>query len=508
MERVTLEMRDVAKSFGASRALDGVTLSLRGGEAHALIGENGAGKSTLMKVLSGVYRPDSGTMLLNGAPYEPRGPRAAIQSGVAMIYQELTLAPHLTVEANIMLGRERAALGFVKSGEHRRLVRQVLDLLEHPEIEPNAVVGSLSLGARQLVEVGRALARQARVVVFDEPTSSLTRRDAERLFEVVDRLKASGLCVVYISHFFEEVRRLAERFTVLRDGRTVGGGAVAESSQAEMIALMVGRTLDSLFPRGARRRGEAVLELNALSGRVLPRAAGLTLHRGEVLGVAGLVGAGRTEMLRAVYGLDPVRSGSIRVAGLDFGSPSPRRAIARGLGFLSEDRKGEGLALTLSIEENVTASALGRHARWGWLRLRSRRAAGERWTQRLRVKSDGPTQPVGALSGGNQQKVALARLLHQEADVLLLDEPTRGVDIASKAEIYRLIDELARQGRAVLMVSSYLPELLGVCDRVAVMARGRLGPSRPVEDWTEHAIMEAATVGLDRDGSSGDTKSA
>ncbi len=499
-----LEMRDVTKLFGASRALDGVTLSLRAGEAHALIGENGAGKSTLMKVLSGVYRPNAGTMTLDGLPYEPRGPRDAIKAGVAMIYQELTLAPHLSVEANIMLGREQSSFGFVKRGEHRRVVRRVLDLLEHPEISPTAAVGSLSVGARQLVEVGRALARDARVIVFDEPTSSLTRRDAERLFEVIDRLKSSGLCVVYISHFFEEVRRLAERFTVLRDGRTVGGGLVAESSQASMIAMMVGRALDSLFPRGERRRGDAVLELNALSGMTLPRSAGLALHRGEVLGVAGLVGAGRTEMLRAIYGLDAVRGGVIRVAGVEVRAPSPRGGIARGLGFLSEDRKGEGLALTMSIEENVTATALGRHARWGWLRLRSRREAARRWSARLGVKSSGPTQVVGSLSGGNQQKVALARLLHQEADVLLLDEPTKGVDIASKAEIYRLIDELARQGRAVLMISSYLPELLGVCDRVAVMARGRLGPARRVEDWTEHAIMEEATVGLDPVAASGD----
>jgi ribose transport system ATP-binding protein len=488
-----LAMRGVSKVFGANRALDGVSLALGAGEVHALIGENGAGKSTLMKILSGALRPDSGSMTLAGVPYAPSGPRGARDLGVAMIYQELTLAPHLTVEANVMLGRERTTIGLVRRREHRRLVAQALGLLEHPDIRPEAVAGTLSVGAQQLVEVARALVSDARVIVFDEPTSSLTERDAERLFEVIDRLRARGLAIVYISHFLEEVRRVAQRYTILRDGRAAASGSMAETPPATIIAQMVGRELIEMFPRVPHEPGEVVLDLGELAGRDLPRRADLQLQRGEVLGIAGLVGAGRTELLRAVFGLAPVRSGRVRVKGLEATCATPARRIAQGLGLLSEDRKGEGLALGRSIEDNLTYSALGRYARLGWLDLRRRRAQATRWMGALRVRAAEPAQAVGALSGGNQQKVALARLLHQEADVLLLDEPTRGIDVGSKAEIYRLIGELAAQGKAVVMVSSYLPELMGVCDRLAVMIRGVLSPARPVADWTEHSVMEMAT---------------
>jgi ribose transport system ATP-binding protein len=490
-----LEVRGITKTFGASRALDGVALELAGGEVHALVGENGAGKSTLMKILSGAYRPDAGTMTLAGAPYAPRGPREARALGVAMIYQELTLAPHLTVEANVMLGQERVVAGLIRRGEHRRLTSEALTLLDHPDIRPDAVAGTLSVGAQQLVEVARALVSNARVIVFDEPTSSLTERDAERLFAVIERLRSRGLAIVYISHFLEEVSRIAQRYTVLRDGRTVASGPMAGTSLSTIIAQMVGRDLDELFPKVPREPGEPVLVLEGLSGRSLPRRAGLVLRRGEVLGIAGLVGAGRTELLRAIFGLDAVRSGRVTVKGIAATHARPRRRIGQGLGFLSEDRKGEGLALIRSIEDNLTYSALADHARWGWLNLRKRRAEASRWMERLRVKAAGPSQTIGNLSGGNQQKVAIARLLHQKADVLLLDEPTRGIDVGSKAEIYRLIGELAAQGKAVVMVSSYLPELFGICDRIAVMTRGVLSEARPVSEWTEHAVMEVATGG-------------
>jgi ribose transport system ATP-binding protein len=488
-------MRDVTKSFGASRALDGVSLDLAAREVHALVGENGAGKSTLMKILSGAYRADTGSMTLAGRPYAPRGPRDAHRQGVAMIYQELTLAPHLSVEANVLLGQEPTVAGWLRRREHRRLTAQALAVLDHAEIRPDTIAGRLSVGAQQLVEVARALVSDARVLVFDEPTSSLTERDAARLFAVIDRLRERGLAIVYISHFLEEVRRVAQRYTVLRDGRSVGSGPMAGTDLKTIITLMVGRELTEMFPRVPHEPGEPVLELSEVSGRALPRRADLALRRGEILGVAGLVGAGRTELLRAVFGLDAVRSGRVRVHAVDSPRGTPRRRIAEGLGFLSEDRKGEGLALGRSIEDNLTYSALGSHARWGWLNLRRRRAAATRWMDLLRVRARGPAQPVSALSGGNQQKVVLARLLHQEADVLLLDEPTRGIDVGSKTEIYRMIGELAAQGKAILMVSSYLPELLGTCDRVAVMSRGVLSPARPVGEWTEHRVMEVATAG-------------
>ena len=490
-----LTMRDVCKAFGANRALDGVSLDLQAGEVHALIGENGAGKSTLMKVLSGAYRPDSGAMTLGGRPYAPRGPREARGRGVAMIYQELTIAPHLTVEANVMLGGERTRAGLIRRAEHRRMVTEALALLAHPDIRPEAIAGSLSVGAQQLVEVARALVSDARVVVFDEPTSSLTEHDAARLFEIIGRLRDRGLAVVYISHFLEEVRRVSQRYTVLRDGRTVATGLMDDAPMATIIARMVGRDLTELFPRVPHEPGEPVLELDGLAGRSLPRRADLVLRRGEVLGIAGLVGAGRTELLRGIFGLDPVRAGRVRIAGVEAGTATPRKRIGQGFGFVSEDRKGEGLALARSIEDNLTYPALAKYARRGWLDLRRRRAEAVRWMGSMRVRAQGPGQAIGALSGGNQQKVAIARLLHQEADVLLLDEPTRGIDIGSKAEIYRMIGELAAQGKAVLMVSSYLPELLGVCDRVAVMSRGVLSEARPVGDWTEHGIMEVATGG-------------
>ncbi len=488
-------MREVTKAFGASSALDGVSLDLKAGEVHALVGENGAGKSTLMKILSGAYKPDSGSMTLAGAPYAPKGPREALDLGVAMIYQELALAPHLTVEANVMLGRERVTAGLIRRREHRRLVSEALGLLEHLDIRPEAVAGMLSVGAQQLVEVARALVSNARVIVFDEPTSSLTERDASRLFEVIERLRGRGLAVVYISHFLEEVRRVAGRYTVLRDGRAVASGLMAGTGVSSIIGQMVGRDLTELFPRVPHEPGEVVLELDEVAGRALPRRAGLSLRKGEVFGIAGLVGAGRTELLRAVFGLDAVRAGRVRVKGVRLAKATPRHRIGQGLGLVSEDRKGEGLALGRSIEDNLTYSALRKHAKWGWLNLGRRRAEAVRWMAHLRIKADGPGQAISDLSGGNQQKVAIARLLHQEADVLLLDEPTRGIDVGSKAEIYRLIGEMAAQGKAIVMVSSYLPELLGICDRLAVMTRGVLSDARPVAEWNEHSIMQVATGG-------------
>jgi ribose transport system ATP-binding protein len=495
-------MTGIAKAFGSTQALRGVDLELRAGEIHALVGENGAGKSTLMKVLSGAVVPDAGRMLLDGQPYTPANPQDARRQGVAMIYQELTLAPHLTVEANIMLGMEQTRFGFLRRALHRRRVQEALAVLQHPEIQPDSPVLQLSPGAQQLVEIARALVVEVRVLVLDEPTSALTQEDARHLFAFMRRLRQRGVTLVYISHFLEEVEEVADRFTVLRDGQSVGGGSVAEFARDRIIELMVGRSLIEQFPRFPHTLGEPLLELKDVAGIELPQDVSLTLHRGEILGIAGIVGAGRTELLRAVFGLGAVRRGQIIMKAVRSTTADPRRRIAQGMGLLSENRKEEGLALAQSIDDNLTYSRLTPYARgprwlsaFGLLNLRQRRQAVQQWLAKLGVRCWGPEQPVGELSGGNQQKVALGRLLHQQADVLLLDEPTRGVDIGSKAEIYRLIGELAAQGKAVLFVSSYLPELLGVCDRLAVMARGRLSPVRPVGEWQPEQVMAYATSG-------------
>jgi ribose transport system ATP-binding protein len=410
-----------------------------------------------------------------------------------MIYQELALAPHLTVEANIMLGQERVRAGLIRRREHRKVVAESLALLEHPDIRPEAKVGDLGVGAQQLVEVARALVSSARVIVFDEPTSSLSEHDAERLFAIVERLRTRGLAIIYISHFLEEARRVAQTFTVLRDGKNVAAGQLAATELRSIIAFMVGRNLDELFPRVAHTPGEPVLEIEGVRVRRNAKSVSLVLSRGEIVGIAGLIGAGRTTLVRSIFGLAAVASGRIRVHQFTGGYASPKTRIDQGVGFASEDRKSEGLALSRSIEDNMTYSALKRHARWGWLRLKQRRVEVARWISRLHIAAIGPGQITGNLSGGNQQKVALARLLHQQADVLLLDEPTRGIDVGSKAEIYRLIGEQAAAGKAILVVSSYLPELLGICDRIAVMARGSLSAARPVPEWTEHEIMRVAT---------------
>jgi ribose transport system ATP-binding protein len=486
-----LEIRALRKAFGPTIALEGVDLALAPGEILALVGENGAGKSTLLKILAGAIERDTGDVRLDGAPYRPRGPDDARRAGVAMVYQELSLCPHLTVAENVLLGAEPARFGFVRRAEMEARAARVLASLA--PIDPAAQLGDLPPATQQLVEIARALAEAScRVLVLDEPTSSLAAGDVERLFAVLRRLRSDGASVLYVSHFLEEVKEIADAFVVLRDGRSVGAGRMEGTTASALVEMMAGRAVDTLFPRSERRAGEAVLEVDGLAGAHKPTRAGFVLHRGEVLGIAGLVGAGRTELLRAIFGLDPVRRGVVRV-GAYVGPASPARRLAQGVGLLSEDRKDEGLAAALSIADNLTLSTLDRMGSFGLVSARRQREAAALWIKRLGIRCQGPDQPVLHLSGGNQQKVALGRLLHHDVDVLLLDEPTRGVDVGSKAQIYASIDGLAAAGKAVLMVSSYLPELLGVCDRIAVMRRGELGPARPARDLTEHGLLMEAT---------------
>jgi len=488
-----LRLLSITRRFGATVALDGAALELRKGEVHALLGENGAGKSTLLSIVGGLLRPDGGSMELEGAAYAPRSPRDARAAGIALIHQELSLFPHLTVAENVLVGQEPTRRGLLDGSEMRRRTREVLAEFGHPEIDPDARVARLPIGARQVVEIARAMAARARVVLMDEPTSSLPRGDVERLFAVVRRLAERGVAVLYISHFLEETRAVAQAFTVLRDGRTVATGSLADVGNDELIARMVGRTVSDLFPERPRGAREVVLEVRGLARPPALVQASLTLRRGEVLGIFGLMGSGRTEMVRALFGLDRPAAGEVQISGRGARlAEAPSSRLRQGLGYLSEDRKGEGLALPLSVADNVTLARLSSCSRSFVLQPeRQARQAQER-ADELHVRMRGPQQPVRTLSGGNQQKVAFARLVHQDAEVLLLDEPTRGVDVASRVEIYAAVARAASQGKAVLLVSSYLPELFGVCDRIAVMSRGRLSPARPVEEWSPESALEAA----------------
>jgi ribose transport system ATP-binding protein len=488
-----LETRGLVKRFGSTLAVAGVDFGVGGGEVRALVGENGAGKSTLMNLLSGVFPPDEGEILLGGEPFRPSGPGDAREAGVSMVHQELALAPHLEVAENLFLGMESSRFGVLRRSEMRERAREALSSLEHRDIPPEARVGSLSIAERQIVEIARALLRDVRVLILDEPTSSLSRLDVERLFRLIRRLAERGLAIIYISHFLEEVFEIADTYTVLRDGRSVGEGRIESASVQEIVRLMVGRDIQEMFPRSKRERGEVVLAVQGLGGRRLPRSASFELRRGEVLGVAGLMGAGRTEMVRAIFGLDPVRSGKVRVFAF-VGPAAARERLRQGAGLLSEDRKREGLAAIRSVGENLTLTRLGGLGPLGLVLPRRREAAARTWIDSLGIQCRSPRQKVSELSGGNQQKVALARLLYHDLDVLLLDEPTRGIDVGSKASVYRLIDELALRGKAILFVSSYLPELLGVADRIAVMRRGELLDAVPAQEASEESLLAKAAV--------------
>ena len=461
-----LSLRGVRKRFGVTVALDGVDLDLAKGEVLAVVGENGAGKSTLLNVIARAIEPDQGEVTL-GAP------------GVAYIRQELSLFPHLTVAENILMGREPSRFGVIDRSALIARTRALLVEFGRPEIDPGETVGRLPPASRQVVEICRALAADARVILMDEPTSSLERADVVRLFNSIGKLCARGIAVVYVSHFLEEVRQIATRAVVLRDGRSVWTGRLEEVPDETLIRHMIGRPLDTVFTAAKPRPpGDVVLAVDSVA------EATFEVRRGEILGIAGLVGSGRTELLRAVFGLDATGRGDLVVRGerVDARRRSAVESIRRGLGYLSEDRRVEGLFPHLSVRENLAMT-----------RLDGRDVA--RWVERLRIKVGNLDDSVMTLSGGNQQKVLLARLLHQGAEILLLDEPTRGIDVGTKAEIYGLIRALAREGKAIVMVSSYLPELFGVCDHLAVMNSGRLTAVRPIEAWTPDRVLEAAIGG-------------
>ncbi len=492
-----LEMRGIRKVFGPTVALGHVDLQVLPGEVHALVGENGAGKSTLMKVLSGAHSPDSGEMLFEGAPYLPRNPLDARARGVGMIYQELSIAAHLSVEENIVLGMEPTLGPWIDRKTMRSRAQEALAFFEHPDLQPHMRAGDLSVSAQQLIEIGRSLAMGCKLLVFDEPTSSLAQKDIERLFVLIDKLRDQGISIIYISHFLEEIKRLASRLTILRDGSAIATKDVATTSPEEIVSLMVGRDVKDLYPRSQRSPGKKLLEVKNLAGQQKPLDASLTLHRGEVVGIAGLVGSGRTEFLRVLFGLDPIKSGSVTLNDQPQRShASPAHRWKAGMGMLSENRKEEGLALSLSIADNITLSSLETFGKMGLVSPTKMENASQHWVKTLGIKCFNAAQKIGALSGGNQQKAALARLLQHEVDILLLDEPTRGIDIAAKARLYEAINEIVtdpQRPRAVIVISSYLPELFGICDRIAVMSRGKLTRAVPVSQITPEDVMRVAT---------------
>jgi len=495
-----LTLSNIHKRFGPTIALDGVNLELRKGEVHALIGENGAGKSTLMNVIAGAIRADEGSMLIDGKPYVPTNPLDARLNGIALIHQELSLCSHLSVAENVLMGIESSRMGWLNREALNNRTNEVLKTFHHPDIRPEKRVGDLSVAARQIVEISRAIAADARIILMDEPTSSLQRDDVIELFTLIRRLSAGGITVVYISHFLEEVRQICDRFTVLRDGRSVASGEIAATGDDELIAKMVGRSQSTLFPTREKSKldQETILAVRNLVLPPLLKEASFDLQRGEILGIAGLMGSGRTPLLRAIYGLERPESGTVTVNKKNSvsGGSTPAMRLIEGLGYLSEDRKGEGLTLNLSVADNMTVTKFSSCSRLGWIDLGKQKRQTEKLVNALKIKTQNVRQSVGSLSGGNQQKVIVARLLHQDADILLLDEPTRGIDIGSKAQVYETIAQCADEGKGVLIVSSYLPELFGMCDRLAVMSRGRLSEAKPIDEWTPESVMQAA-VGSD-----------
>ena len=492
-----LAVAGASKRFGGVVALDGVSLAAAAGEALAVVGENGAGKSTLMKVIAGVYAPDAGTVTLDGRPVRFAGPGDALAAGVVLVHQELNLAENLSVRDNLFLGRERTVGGplLVLTGGTRAVALDLLDRVGLPADRLNRAVHRLPPGEKQLVEIARGLGQTCRVLILDEPTSSLTQKETDRLYEVLDGLKAAGVTVLYISHRLAEVKRIADRVTVLRDGRNAGELARAAVSHDALVRLMVGREVTTLYPRTRPDTpGPAVLTLTDVTHRG-GHPVSLEVRAGEVLGMAGLVGAGRTELSEAVFGVRRLTGGSLALDGRPLCIRRPADAIAAGVLLVPEDRRLNGLVLEAGVGFNLSLPNLRSLSNWFGVRRRAEAALHRDLIQRLRVKTPSARQAVGKLSGGNQQKVVYGKWLARTPRVLILDEPTRGVDVGAKAEIYALIDDLAARGVAVWMISSDMEELLGLSDRVAVLHEGRLAGVLDRPRMTDHAVMRLATGG-------------
>lgn len=487
-----LEVHDLVKHFGPVVALSRGELEVRAGEIHALIGENGAGKSTLVKILAGVYQPTSGTLTLGGEPFVPRTPAEARDAGVAVIYQEPTLFPDLSVAENVFMGRMPKLGAFVSRREMRRRTGELLALLG-VEIDPDRPALGMSIADQQLVEIAKAVSLDARVLVMDEPTAALSGVEVDRLFAVARQLRDRGAAVVFISHRFDEIFSLCDRITVMRDGAHVATENVADTTPPEVVRQMVGRAVDTLFPRTERTPGETVLSVRGLSRAGVFADIDLDVRAGEILGVAGLVGSGRSEVVRAVFGIDRYDAGTVTMLGVPLPPADPEGAMRRGLALVPEDRRKQGLHTDLSVARNIALTLRWRISHLGLLSSGAEYREAETWAAALQVKARDLDTVAGTLSGGNQQKVVLAKWLSTKPSVLIIDEPTRGIDVGTKAEVHRLLDELAGQGVAIIMISSELPEVLGMSDRVLVMHEGRVTAVLDRADADAETVMAAAT---------------
>jgi inositol transport system ATP-binding protein len=504
MSAPLLRVTGIAKLYPGVQALDDVSFDLRAGEIHGLLGENGAGKSTLLKILSGAERPDAGRIEVAGAELVLASPHDAQVLGIATIYQELNLLPNLTVAENVFMGREPGGRAFLS---WRRLVAQTREVLERIglAIDPLALVHDLSVAEQQMVEIARALSMDSRLIIMDEPTSALSDTEVERLFAIVRELRDQGLGIIFVTHRLDEVMRLCDRATVLRDGRLVGTRAIGELSVDELIRMMVGRPASELFtPLAPRTTGPVVLEVSGLSRRgnaLDPHASvlddvSLTVREGEILGIAGLMGSGRTELARAVFGADPFHKGQIRIAGREVVVRSPEDGIKAGIGLVPEDRKQQALFLALAVRSNLSLAALGRLVRFGtFVDERAETALVERYRETLNIRMASSEQLVGSLSGGNQQKVVLARWLALEPKILIVDEPTRGIDVAAQSEVHQLLDRMARSGIAIVAISSELPEILAIADRIVTMREGRITGETLRAEASEERLMQMMTLG-------------
>ncbi|MFJ1827166.1 sugar ABC transporter ATP-binding protein [Streptomyces sp. NPDC088178] len=499
-----LTMSGITKSFPGVRALDGVDLEVQAGEVHCLLGQNGAGKSTLIKVLAGAHQPDGGEITWHGAPAVLKSPMAAMRLGIATIYQELDLVEGLSVAENVFLGHEPTTARFVvRTREGRTAAAALLRRLGHPEIDPARAVGELSAAQQQIVSMARALSHDVRLIVMDEPSAALDPDEVDNLFRIVTSLTADGVAVVYISHRLEEIRRIGDRVTVLKDGRAVAVGLPAKSTPTrDIVAMMTGRNVEYVFPprttdgaAAAAAATEPVLKVVGLTRKGEFDPVDLELRPGEIVGLAGLVGSGRSEILETVYGARRPSAGQVTVAGTPLRPGSVRAAVAAGIGLAPEERKAQALLMLESVTRNVSVSSMSRFSRAGWMDRGAERRAARAATRELSLRPDNPDTPVRTLSGGNQQKAVLARWLLRGCRVLLLDEPTRGVDVGARAELYAVIRRLADEGLAVLLVSSEVPEVLGLADRVLVLREGRVVHAADARELDEHRVLDLVMEG-------------